>query len=392
MSTGLSRTLRRLAPALVMALAILVAVPPTARAELTSVVAEGVLAVTSDEAGDSIQISCQGSNVKVNQLDPGTGPADCSSITTIDVDAGAGSDTIDVSQVTSDRFTTLVSISVSGGEGDDRITGSSFDDALEGGLGDDRLAAGSGTDSLDGGRGTDELSMRSAGNVTLTDALVTHPGGSLTLLSVEFADIRAADPSVPVEFDASDFSNATVLIGSDADDTLIGGRAADLLIAGDGNDVSRGGRGDDLIDPGIGTDDSVDGGRGTDTLLLRGGGDFTVTDSSIEGTDTGRLAGIEALQGAGGSGDDRVDASGFSGTVIVRGGDGDDVLLGGTGDDSLDGGAGNDRLVGGDGDDRLRGNEGSDQLRGGPGDDVLDGGPGKDRCRGGTGTNSLLNC
>ncbi len=81
--------------------------------------------------------------------------------------------------------------------------------------------------------------------------------------------------------------------------------------------------------------------------------------------------------------------------VIVRGGDGNDVLsgaaalLGEAGDDVLTGsdegpgykgsGPAGDVLSGGDGDDVLRGGGGDDELNPGPGDDAADGGPGDDR-------------
>jgi Ca2+-binding RTX toxin-like protein len=49
-----------------------------------------------------------------------------------------------------------------------------------------------------------------------------------------------------------------------------------------------------------------------------------------------------------------LDASAFSGSVTLMGGDGDDILIGGSGDDILMGGGGNDLLRGGSGNDIYR--------------------------------------
>lgn len=77
---------------------------------------------------------------------------------------------------------------------------------------------------------------------------------------------------------------------------------------------------------------------------------------------------------------------GGSGSQIVVGTEGDDVLDGGSGhdlvcglggDDRLSGGAGKDTLVGGEGADRLYGESGGDTLHGDADDPVLDGGSGR---------------
>lgn len=62
-----------------------------------------------------------------------------------------------------------------------------------------------------------------------------------------------------------------------------------------------------------------------------------------------------------------------------------DLIGGGAGDDTLTGGYGNDTLAGEDGNDRLYGGVGSDTLTGGAGDDTLAGGTQGDALDGGTG-------
>jgi Ca2+-binding RTX toxin-like protein len=102
--------------------------------------------------------------------------------------------------------------------------------------------------------------------------------------------------------------------------------------------------------------------------------------------------GIVRISGRGG--DDLLAASRSRGTtdlrwpVVLRGGDGDDVLAGSFSDDRLVGGAGADRfygtsgddLLGGAGRDRLAGGKGRDALRGGGGRDRADGEAGRDTC------------
>jgi Ca2+-binding RTX toxin-like protein len=77
--------------------------------------------------------------------------------------------------------------------------------------------------------------------------------------------------------------------------------------------------------------------------------------------------------------DDRLDASGKTGTYRLESGGGKDLLIGSNQRDILKGGIGNDRLYGGGDVDKLYGEEGDDILDGGTGLDFLYGGSGADR-------------
>ena len=123
--------------------------------------------------------------------------------------------------------------------------------------------------------------------------------------------------------------------GTDASETLRGGRSRDLLDGEGGddvllamrdNDILRGGDGNDRLEGGT-YDDLLRGGDGNDVLIA-------------------------------GSGNDR-----------SRGGAGDDVVNGGTGNDRVDGEDGDDRLDGGDGDDTLSDSSGVNLVYGGAGID-----------------------
>ncbi len=85
----------------------------------------------------------------------------------------------------------------------------------------------------------------------------------------------------------------------------------------------------------------------------------------------------------------------FNGSLLVNGGDGNDVLNAGaitvaTLKVRFDGGAGNDNATGTAGNDSLSGDDGNDTLNGGTGKDELDGGAGNDVLTGGTGNDTFL--
>ncbi|MBM6596402.1 peroxidase family protein [Microvirga pudoricolor] len=123
---------------------------------------------------------------------------------------------------------------------------------------------------------------------------------------------------------------------------------------------------EDLVLQGNARHNRLSGGDGNDSLVGRAG------DDRLHGHD-----GHDKLWG--GSGNDR-----------LKGGQGDDRLSGGQGNDRLDGGAGDDRMAGNGGNDVLRGGAGDDVLKGGGGQDRLFGGLGDDRLAGGSGSGDRM--
>lgn len=307
-------------------------------------------------------------------------------------------------------------LSISTYGGNDTVVGANFGEEMDGGAGDDFLDGLAGDDMLFGADGNDTLHGR----------------------------------------EGNDF-----LFGGEGEDTIYGEAGNDVMGGGLGNDYVDGGDGNDEIlgDDGIDTllggagDDrfiiyatgrgSIDGGSGTDAVVMEGQG-FN-TPVAVDLTDfwtTGNLTlsgfsltSIERLrlvlstgddhvtlgdnapeaQALGGyAGDDYISGSRFGDTLYgdegddtLLGRDGNDLLDAGIGADSLDGGIGNDSLIGGDDDDRVIGGEGndilygdysdwyngsgrgSDTLLGGDGDDTLYGGWGDDLLEGGAGNDSL---
>tara|TARA_R110002072_G_scaffold173600_2_gene328368 strand:+ start:158142 stop:160550 length:2409 start_codon:yes stop_codon:yes gene_type:complete len=231
--------------------------------------------------------------------------------------------------------------------------------------------------------------------------------------------------------DASAINLSTSLIGGFGDDVLIGGAASDLLNGGagddtvtgnEGNDTITGGSGRDSLDGGAGDDtvsgqgssgdvltggsgnDRIDGGAGIDTVFETADTNFTLTATSLAGLGSDTLVSVERAILVGGSSNNTIDASMFTGVgiegVLLLGDDGDDVLIGSPHIDQLNGSAGNDTLLGGDSRDTLRGGSGADVLNGGGGNDlvvgqggsgdVLTGGTGDDTLNGGAGTDFLV--
>ena len=311
-----------------------------------------------------------------------------------------------------------------GGDGNDRLLGGSSTDWLDGGSGDDlvngqggqrdSLIGGDGDDTLDGGAGIDWVVGPGGGDWVLADTVLTGAGTDV-LLSVERGELAGDEQANTI--DASGFSGNVTIRGGGGDDTLVGGSGFDMLngqggndslVAGDGDDRLYGGSGNDWLEGGSGDDrikgnggnlDTLVGGLGDDELIGGGGtgdvawetldGDLVLVDGQLSGVGTDTLSTVETVELVGGAGNNVLDASGYSGDVILRGEGGDDTLLAGAGSDLLDGGDGNDQLEAGAGADVVRGGDGTDSLDGGAGNDLLQGQGDEDRLGGGSGDDTL---
>ena len=186
-----------------------------------------------------------------------------------------------------------------GGAGNDTLTAGGGNDTLTGGDGDDVLNGGEGNNILDGGAGNDTLTA-GAGNDSLT--------------------------------------------GGDGDDVLNGGDGNNVLDGGAGNDLLTGGRGNDTFAGGVGRD-SLFGGDGTDTA------DYSQATAPVVVT----LVPVSGVTQSGEAEGDTFDSiENIVGTAFgdhLIGSSAANQLSGGTGDDLLEGLGGPDKLIGGDGND-----------------------------------------
>ena len=203
------------------------------------------------------------------------------------------------------------------------------------------------------------------------------------------------------------YTGNDVVLGGEGNDTINGGTGSESLLGEAGNDLFN--TDDDALD----STDTIDGGADTNTLTFLADAqhendvDFTnVTNVQIvrlaNGAGSTLHLGAEAEAGGvdfvyGASGDDVIDASsqaanltgtqessggqlasnaGYTTSIWIDGGSGNDKLAGGTGNDDLHGGTGADSIWGNDGDDAIYGDgvtnaTEADYVNGGAGNDTI---------------------
>ena len=123
-----------------------------------------------------------------------------------------------------------------------------------------------------------------------------------------------------------------------------------------------------------------EGGEDATTLFLTddaNGDAFFLDDVYTANGGDARISKMSEIQA--GAGNDIVDLTSFrfdyvehsSKQLVIRGGEGDDIIWGNAGTNILFGDAGNDKLYGGSNDDVLIGGVGNDTMHGGGGDDIF---------------------
>ncbi len=260
-----------------------------------------------------------------------------------------------------------------GGSGDDYLSGSFGDDLLVGGEGRDTLLGGFDDDTLDGGAGVDKLDgsfgndtflittvddgERLNGgfddNVDATQASDIDTGDTLDLSKLDleqvtevFVDLdernqgalngnppasqngilRVTQNGTELVIELRDLEN---IIGSDANETLFGNNESNVILGGDG---------DDRIHP-FGGVDFIDGGAGTDILLLNAANNGVTIDLAAGVAGPNTFVNIEDASGSANFGDQ---IFGDDNANLILGNGGDDILDGRGGVDTLEGGTGND--------------------------------------------------
>ncbi|MEQ4301069.1 M91 family zinc metallopeptidase [Plantactinospora sp. B6F1] len=160
--------------------------------------------------------------------------------TPVTIRAGDGDDRVEVPKGANLSLTLLGGEGddkISGGDGNERIIGLHGDDEIYGGAGNDYASAGSGRDYTDG-QGGDDLLSGGRGN-----DVVYGLSGNDNISGGEGEDY---------------------LEGATGDDTVHGGAGRDIVSGGRDNDRLDGGSGDDVLYAGHGRD-TISGGGGADT-------------------------------------------------------------------------------------------------------------------------------
>ena len=285
---------------------------------------------------------------------------------TDDIDGGDGNDTNSFADIAADITASLVDgtatygnvsesftniENLTGGSGNDTLTGDANANILDGADGNDTLIGGGGADTLTGGAGDDVLA--GGGGADIIDGGEGIDTNSFEGIGVGVTATVNADGTGTADYGmvSETFAGIENLTGSDNNDILVATGAAANTISG--------GAGDDLIAGGGGTD-VLDGGEGNDTNSFQGIG-ADVTASLIDETATYGMV-----------------SETFTNFENLTGGSGNDTLTGDMNDNVLDGADGNDTLIGGAGNDTLAGGAGDDILAGGGGTDIIDGGEGID--------------
>jgi Ca2+-binding RTX toxin-like protein len=277
--------------------------------------------------------------------------------------------------------------SISGGLGDDVITGAMNADVLDGGAGNDMIGGAGGSDSITGGTGDDTI--WGDGIINLDNPLWIHnpwaPG--------PVDNVGSANDHL----DGGDGHDD--VYGGGGDDKITGGAGNDGLYGGDGNDDLYGGDGDDYMQGNAGND-WMHGNAGNDTMYGDGGKVVPGDDCMAGGQGDDVMYGDNGYKVRESYYDDHHDnecgcdddKEQEGGDDRMLGGAGNDLMYGEGGDDQVGGDAGNDCIYGGDGDDLVDGGAGDDYVYGGSGDDIVRGGLGEDVMYGGSGCDIFAFC
>jgi len=226
---------------------------------------------------------------------------------------------------------------------------------------------------------------------TVTSFIVQVPGHAatnITSFSIATADFMGFVNTDNVSgLESALFSGNDNFVDGTGNDVLVGlGGNDSFAMTGGGNDTVSGGDGNDYINFAgtLTAADSVDGGAGSDKLILNGDysagvvfGAATVTNVETivlktghaynltlnAATDTSSQSLLLTGVGLTASTDTMtIDASAVAGALHLVGGAGNDTLTGGAGTNVISGGPGDDVIYGGTGDNTIAGDAGYNQI------------------------------
>jgi Ca2+-binding RTX toxin-like protein len=247
---------------------------------------------------------------------------------------------------------------LNGGAGDDTLIGGLLNDILNGEGGNDifTYAFGDGSDAVDGGADSDTLNITGTGGNDTLDvifngtSLVNFEGGTITGVELVNANLAAGAGDVltytttaavvTVNLGAgtasgfNSISNIENVIGGSNDDVITGSGVANNLQGGAGNDTLNGNGGADTMVGGAGDDTFITDGGDTITEALGGGTDL------VQSSATHTLAAnVENLTLTGGG---AINGTGNGLANVIIGNTGANILTGGGLADTLTGNAGID--------------------------------------------------
>ncbi len=343
--------------------------------------------VNGGNASENFTVTANGTRVRFDRTDPAPFSLDIGTSENLVVNMNGGDDTF----TAGNGLAPLISLTVDGGAGNDKITGGDGNDTLTGGDGNDTLIGGRGADTLIGGNGDDTFVWNPGDGSDVIEGQTGHDTLQFNGANVnENISLSANGSRLTL---SRDVGTVTMDVNGVEQVNVVALGGADRITV---NDLSHTGVTGVNLDLG-GTPGSGVGDGQTDTVVVNG----TANNDAIQITDSGTsfaVAGLPAtvtVQGSDGStdqlvvnslaGNDSVTAAGLPATVVGL------TIDGGTGNDTIIGGDGNDMLIGGDGNDTIIGGRGSDTALMGTGDDtfVWNPGDGSDVVEGQTGRDTL---
>jgi Ca2+-binding RTX toxin-like protein len=388
--------------------------------------------VNGGNGAETFTVTANGTRVRFDRVDPAPFSLDIGTTENLVVNMNGGDDTFSASG----NLAALISITVDGGAGNDRILGGNGADLLLGGEGNDFIDGqqgadvallgagddvfqwdpGDGSDVVEGQDGRDTMLFNGAAineNFNLSAnggrAVFTRNVANIVmdLNDVERVDLLAlggADNLVVSDLAATDVREVAVNLAEPdaaADTVTLQGRSG-------GADFSFANRGATLVATGVGAEVQVLNAGAEDLVIASGaidaGDDFNIIGDdagqnfriSAEGTDVivdglaarigirGAALAADSVVIAGNAGDDTFQATGNIAPLarlVLDGGSGNDRIVGSNGADVLLGGDGNDFVDGQQGNDTASLGAGNDTFQWDPGDgsDVIDGGTGFDK-------------
>ena len=252
---------------------------------------------------------------------------------------------------------------IKGGPGNDTLIGGAgnFRDTLEGEAGNDTLRGDEGIDLLDGGADTDTVDYckeyygnASPSTITPTPSCTTPTDETVSSFNGQSVEVDLSNEyAVDTYGDRDELVDIENVKGTPGDDMITGDGGANKLEGFAGNDTINGGGGNDIIDGGIEqTDGMLDGGDGTDTIILQGDID------SFSLVAPGNAQNFE-----------NITSMSTASSVTLTGDNGPNTIVGGVGNDTIKGGPGRDILNGGEGIDIIHNGAGVNTLIGGKGAD-----------------------
>ena len=326
-----------------------------------------------------------GTRVRFDRLDPAPFSIDIGTSENLVLNANGGDDTF----TGSNGLSTLISLTVDGGTGNDIITGGDGNDILRGGDGNDLVNGGRGNDTAFLGAGDDVFVWNPGDGSDIVEGQDGHDemlfnGANIAEkidLSANGGRLRFTRDIAAIVMDTNDVEKVTFTARGGVDQITVN----DLS----GTDVTEvslnlestpgSGLGDGAADSVI-----VHGTNGDDTAVISGAGtSYSVTGLAALISVTGSEAALDQLTVDGDGGNDVLNASPLPDGVVkltLDGDTGNDAINGSQGADNLIGGDGNDLFIPGRGDDLVLMGAGNDTAVWNPGDgnDILEGQDGFD--------------